>query len=155
VADRTKNLRKVATATSQKSQRKEGEGKTSSFGSDVQAELAKKDMERWEKERIEGQEAQEDEEEFFAPIIPRGVPSTTVTSASATPNEKKQKVADSNMGASNFHQLFADTTGHSPDDLIDQGVPVAANQDEKVQKEEEKDEEPSRFVRGSIKARRL
>jgi hypothetical protein len=66
MADRTNKLRKVATAMSQKAQKKEGESKTSSFGDDVSAELALV-MERWEKERTE-REALEEEEEFF-PII--------------------------------------------------------------------------------------
>jgi hypothetical protein len=156
MSDKVTKFRRSATATAQKAQKKGGEDKTSSFGDDVQAELAK-DMEKWEKEREE-QKVQEDDEEFFAPIIPRGVPSTSrppATVTSATPNEKRQKVADSKMGATSFQQLFADTTGHSLDDLIDQGVPVAENQDEKVQKEDPKEEEPPRFVRGSIKARRL
>jgi hypothetical protein len=62
MADRTNKLRKVATATSQKAQKKEGEGKTSSFGDHVSAELAR-DMEKWEKERAE-REVQEEDEEF-------------------------------------------------------------------------------------------
>jgi hypothetical protein len=40
MADKVTRLRKGATATSQKAQKKEGEIKTSSFGDDVSAELA-------------------------------------------------------------------------------------------------------------------
>lgn len=55
------------------------------------------------------------------------------------------------MGSTTFQQLFADTTGHNLNEVIDQRVHRSTNQDEKVQTEEE----PPKFVRGSIKARRL
>jgi hypothetical protein len=133
MADRTNKLRKVATATSQKAQKKEGESKTSSFGDDVSAELAR-DMEKWEKERAE-QEVQEEDEEFF-PVIPMGVSSSSrppATMTNTTPNEvipKRQRTADPKMGATSFQQLFVDTTGHRRGDLIDQNVGAGNTQQE-------------------------
>jgi hypothetical protein len=64
-------------------------------------------------------------------------------------------VEESKMGALNFQQLYADTTGHHLNDSIDQDVQVLTNQDEKIHKEDTKEGEPPRFVRGSIKAKRL
>jgi hypothetical protein len=103
------------------------------------------------------QEVKEEDEELF-PTIPMGVPSSSrppATVTSTTPNEKRQKTSDPKMGAASFQKLFADTTGHRLDDLINQEVLESANRDEKVLKEEAKDEEPPLFVRGSIKASRL
>ena len=74
MSDKVTKYRRSATATSQKAQKKGGEDKTSSFAEDVSAELARRDMEKWEKESEE-REAQEDEEDFLPPIIPRGGPS--------------------------------------------------------------------------------
>jgi hypothetical protein len=164
MADRIIKFKRGATATAQKAQKKGGEDQTSSFGQDVSAELAL-DMEKWkwakkEREEKEAQKAQEEDDEEFRPqIIPRGVPSTSrppATVTSTTPNEKRQKVTDPKLGATSFQQLFADTTtGRNLDDVIDQGVHVSTKQDKKVQKEDRKEEEPPKFVRGSIKARRL
>jgi hypothetical protein len=64
-------------------------------------------------------------------------------------------VEETNKGSLNFQQLFADTTGHQLNDLIDRGLRVSTNQSEKVQKETMDEGEPPRFVRGSIKAKRL
>jgi hypothetical protein len=114
MADRTSQPKQVAaTAKTPKAQKKEGEDKTSSFGQDVDAEMAR-DLEKWNKEEREAQKTgQEDEEEFDPPIIPRGVPSTSrppATATSTTPKEKKQKVEETKMGSLNFQQLFASTT---------------------------------------------
>jgi hypothetical protein len=160
MADRIIKFKRGATAAAQKAQQKKGgEDQTPSFGQDVSAALAL-DLEKWEKEEREAQKAgeEEDEEEFDPPIIPRGVPSTSrppATATSTTPNEKRQKVEETKMGSLNFQQLFADTTGHQLNDLIDRGLQVSTNQSEKVQKETINEGEPPRFVRGSIKAKRL
>jgi hypothetical protein len=83
----------------------------------------------------------------------KGVPSTNrppATVTSTTPNEKRLKVEESKMGALSFQQLYADTTGHHLNDLIDQDVLVSANRDEKVQREEGKDEEPPTAICAGI-----
>ena len=122
------------------------------------------------------QEVKEEDEELF-PTIPMGVPSSSrppATVTSTTPNEKRQKTSDPKMGAASFQKLFADTTGHRLDDLINQNVGAggtqqeinltddldSANQDGTVQREEvlteQTEQGPPLFVRGSmIKAKRL
>jgi hypothetical protein len=176
MADKVTKLRKGATATGQKAQRKEGERKLSSFGEDLSAVMAQ-DMEQWAKQNTaEEQTAQEDASEH----IPMGVSSSSqppVARMNTGPNEvatKRQRMADPQMGAtSSFKQLFADTTGRRLDDLIDQNVGArgtqqeicltdyldSANQDGTVQREEVLTEStekgPPLFVRVSIKAKRL
>jgi hypothetical protein len=135
MADKVTKLRKSATATRpQKAQKKEGENKTTSFGEDFNAELAR-DMERWEKERATEQTAQEEEEEHF-PIIPMRVSSSSqppTTRMNTGPNEaatKRQRTADPKIGATSFQQLFAETTGRRLDDVIEQNVGAGSTQQE-------------------------
>jgi hypothetical protein len=166
MADKIIKIRKSATATSQKAQKKGGEDKTSSFGQDVSAVLAE-DLEKWENDEREAQKAKEgDEEDFHPQFIPRGVSSTSrpsATATSTTPNEKRQKVEETKMGSLNFQQLFADATGRSLDDFMDQEALVSADrggkaqekeaQEKEAQEKEAREEEPPLFVRGTIKAR--
>jgi hypothetical protein len=159
MADKIIRIRRSATATSQKAQKKGGEDKTSSFHQDVGAQMAE-DLEEWENNEREAQKAMEgDEEDFHPQVIPRGVSSTSrpsATTTSTTPQEKKQKVeGETKMGSLNFQQLFVEATGRQLNDLIDQSPQVSTNQSGIVQKETTREEEPPLFVRGSIKARRL
>jgi hypothetical protein len=60
MADRVTKLRKSATATERKAQkRKEGERKLSSFGEDLHAVMEEQDMQEWNKQNTVEQTAQD------------------------------------------------------------------------------------------------
>jgi hypothetical protein len=63
MADKVTKLRKSATATEQKAQKKEGERRLSSFGEDLRA-VMEQDMQEWEKKNAAEQTAQEEPEQI-------------------------------------------------------------------------------------------
>jgi hypothetical protein len=146
MADKVTKLRRGATATSQKAQKKEGEDKTSG-----------------------GRRGNPSNH-------PNGVVvESTSGDRDEHSSLKRQRTADPKMGATSFQQLFADTTGRRRlDDVIDQNFGAentqqeihrtdddleSTNRDGTVQREEvvaePKEKGPPLFVRGSIKAKRI
>jgi hypothetical protein len=99
-----------------------GRGNSHPSSEKISAVMAQ-DMVEWANQNTGEQKAQEEIEHIQLGVSSSSQP--PVTRMNTGPNEvatKRQRMAEPQMGATSFKELFADTTGHRLDDLIVQNV---------------------------------